>query len=516
VLFFLFSCLAYADRTDLLRQAAGQGNAEKVAEALHAGVNVDSRFYSECTALMYAAMNGHKEVVVLLLDNNACINAKNGEALTALTYAALNGHKEVVRLLLQKGASTRAEDNDNMTLLMIYSLCGMLEEVASLLPTLSDVNARDNGGDTALIHAARSGQQEVVALLLDKNANVNAKNKYGATALMHAAAKGHKEVVALLLDKNANVNVKDKYGSTPLMLATGGKHKEVVQLLLDRNANVNAMGKYGNTALKIAAQYNHKDLVQFLLDKNANVDQDEDNLTALRMLADMENHEEVMKILISRGAAVNKLPQEQVHKLMREIYQEGRENIVYEVALAYLEASKNIAHLDTVAAIYAWQGQREDAEEWAAKAQLATPVRVHLLLQGLAPQKTETLLNIQEPYAHLLAISYYRRQNRENQVELLIGLANSKNGEAFGWKILDCYLGTLSLEELFALANLEGTDRSLRLCHFFYYIALDFLAKGDSDKAKEYLQNCVAQKVTEAVETELAANELQALLEARQ
>ncbi|MEX2666881.1 HEAT repeat domain-containing protein [Candidatus Uabimicrobium amorphum] len=63
--------------------------------------------------------------------------------------------------------------------------------------------------------------------------------------------------------------------------------------------------------------------------------------------------------------------------------------IFHQMDIELLSLSKNKNYFDTVATIYAWQGNAKKAYEYAAKAIAETPKRVKLLLEGKAPKQVE-------------------------------------------------------------------------------------------------------------------------------
>ena len=85
--------------------AARQGDAAAVKALLAKGVDVNSKFRYNATALWHAAERGHLEVVKLLLASGADVNAKDDFVGPPIVMATFKGNIEIVKLLLEKGAT---------------------------------------------------------------------------------------------------------------------------------------------------------------------------------------------------------------------------------------------------------------------------------------------------------------------------------------------------------------------------------------------------------------------------
>ena len=160
-----------ADREEVLRSAAMDGNIEMVRSLIEAGTDPNAREKDGWTALMYAAASGSVEVVQLLMDAGADVNADIQKGTTALSEAAYWGRASIVQMLIATGA---------------------------------DVNVADiEDGSTPLLKALRMAPIEVVHLLVEAGANVNAKDCWGKTALDYAKDGDRRNVIKLLRDAGA-------------------------------------------------------------------------------------------------------------------------------------------------------------------------------------------------------------------------------------------------------------------------------------------------------------------------
>jgi ankyrin repeat protein len=101
-------------KAEQLQDAARKGDAVAVGKLLDEGVDVNTRFRYNATALFYACDHGHVDVVKVLLDHGADMGVKDTfYGFTPLLEAASPAqkkrpeHTEIVKLLIAKGAPGR-------------------------------------------------------------------------------------------------------------------------------------------------------------------------------------------------------------------------------------------------------------------------------------------------------------------------------------------------------------------------------------------------------------------------
>ncbi len=130
------SAQSASEKADALSDAARKGDAASVTKLLDEGVDVNTKFRYDRTALSFAADRGHVDVVKVLLAHKADVTVKDTfYGATALTWAISPAmerkpaHTDVVRLLLEHGgysaealnaalqAATRAKLDDVVALL---------------------------------------------------------------------------------------------------------------------------------------------------------------------------------------------------------------------------------------------------------------------------------------------------------------------------------------------------------------------------------------------------------------
>src|SRR3954471_21957055 len=103
-------------KAEQFQDAARKGDAAAVRKLLDEGVDVNTRFRYDATALFYACDHGHLEVVRLLLERGADMSIKDtfyGFTPLALAISPAQKkkpeHMEIAKLLIQKGAPGKAD-----------------------------------------------------------------------------------------------------------------------------------------------------------------------------------------------------------------------------------------------------------------------------------------------------------------------------------------------------------------------------------------------------------------------
>ena len=88
----------------MLFQLAREGETERLAAYVDAGVTPDLTNERGDALLMLAAYNGHPETVRALVERGASVDRANDRGQTPLAGAVFKGYGEVVRILFEAGA----------------------------------------------------------------------------------------------------------------------------------------------------------------------------------------------------------------------------------------------------------------------------------------------------------------------------------------------------------------------------------------------------------------------------
>lgn len=209
--------------TELLQDALHEEDAERVAEAIRQGADVNA-FWEDQTLLSAAVQIGDIELIRPLLSASADPNRKNSEGTTALTWC---GTAELTALLLDAGASARYELGKQVDYSSLHhaAVDGDVARLRLLIERggaqcLLDIFTEDLAW-TPLHYAASEGHCEAAQLLIDAGADPNLVHEdlLGYTAIDLAASKGHLDMVKLLLANGADPTLQIGLNSSALDIA---------------------------------------------------------------------------------------------------------------------------------------------------------------------------------------------------------------------------------------------------------------------------------------------------------
>jgi cytohesin len=144
--------ISKADSESDLRQAATDGDLDKIRRILKHGVNINARGENGWTALRCAVFQENLEAVNLLLTRKANPNLTDTQdGTTPLHWAAQVGNTEMVKALLEAGANPNVRDKTSgVTPLYSAATGGYVETAKALLAKGANPNVKDQFGDSIL------------------------------------------------------------------------------------------------------------------------------------------------------------------------------------------------------------------------------------------------------------------------------------------------------------------------------------------------------------------------------
>jgi ankyrin repeat protein len=228
-----------------------------------AGVEVNQRWESDCTALHAAANN--PVLMRLLLRAGADANAVDGSGRTPLHFATSS---ESISLLVEEGQAdvNKIYPYDGRTPLLCMLDRFHSEPIVKLLNYGPDLTIKDKKGNGPLHVALErwSNDTSIIQELLNAGANPNERNRAGETPLlmMRIDNRASAKIIDLLLTSGADINATDSSGKTILSRNMGGQMPPSsssgsdVTGLIERGADIHMRDFKGRTLLHFGvAQY---------------------------------------------------------------------------------------------------------------------------------------------------------------------------------------------------------------------------------------------------------------------
>lgn len=280
----------------LLFRAIYESDSAKVEQLLQQKVSPNTLYFTNVTALGYAACKGKLGIVQALVNHGANVNALIPLQLlprTALGIAVVQQNMPILEYLISKGAKIEVElptdgwFGSGAPPKMYYSaltqavMSNNLKAVNYLLQLNPEINRASNGGEgfgvmgkTPLMIAAAYEYEDIALALLNKGAKVNEPGttlfKPGPylSPLMEAALTGNTSLIKTLVDRGADVNAKDMNNSTALICAGARSKTKAAEFLLDKGAQINAVNTEGFNCL-LASIGLHRQQIELLLSNRA-------------------------------------------------------------------------------------------------------------------------------------------------------------------------------------------------------------------------------------------------------
>ncbi|RSL55155.1 hypothetical protein CEP53_007211 [Fusarium sp. AF-6] len=216
-----------------LKNAIIQGNIGAVEALIESGVDVNSEFPGEGTALQIALQvkQPQTECVDLLLDHGADIYKKGGNDQNALVIAVVEELNDVLDLMVQGGYVRNEADLPedqrlvfDLTILHIAVCCWNQQALKRLLesPARGMINYQGLHGQTPLHFTTKTDQEAVgiLALVMHDRWEVPPIRAMDCDEV-HCHEVRKCEIAQLLVDNGARGDIRDRKGSTALMKCFG-------------------------------------------------------------------------------------------------------------------------------------------------------------------------------------------------------------------------------------------------------------------------------------------------------
>jgi len=186
--------------------------------------------------LLAAAAAGDADRVAVALRAGADLETRDSARRTALLLAVTHDRLAVARLLVALGADPDALDDRHDTPWLVTGVTGSVPMLEVLLPARPDLTIRNRFGGVSVIPAAERGHVDYVRRVVTTGIDVDHVNDLGWTALLEAVVYGdgsaaYQEIVRILLAAGADPGIRDAQGRIALDHARERGQQEVARIL---------------------------------------------------------------------------------------------------------------------------------------------------------------------------------------------------------------------------------------------------------------------------------------------
>jgi ankyrin repeat protein len=186
--------------------------------------------------LLRAAEAGDADRVALALRAGADLETRDDRDRTPLLLAVTYDRVDAARVLVAMGADPDALDDRHDTPWLVTGVTGSVAMLEVLLPAGPDLTIRNRYGGISVIPASERGHVDYVRRVVRTGIDVNHVNDLGWTALLEAVILGdggarHQEIVRILLGAGADPSIPDREGVTALEHARARGHDAMARIL---------------------------------------------------------------------------------------------------------------------------------------------------------------------------------------------------------------------------------------------------------------------------------------------
>ena len=206
-------------------QHARDGGQDAIVGALQAAIDAAPLDPAAASAaLRQAANDGDADRVAVALRSGADIESRDERGRTPLLLASAADNVETARLLVVLGADPDAQDDQQDSAWLVTGVTGSVAMLEVLLPAHPDLALRNRFGGVSIIPASERGHVDYVRRVVSTGIDVNHVNDLGWTAMLEAIVYGdgsqpYQDIIGILLDAGADPLIADKDGITPLQHA---------------------------------------------------------------------------------------------------------------------------------------------------------------------------------------------------------------------------------------------------------------------------------------------------------
>ena len=187
--------------------------------------------------LLNAAGTGDADKIALLVEAGADLETRDARERTPLLVAVTTDHVDAARVLVEAGADPDALDDRHDTPWLVTGVTGSVPMARVLLTASPDLTIRNRFGGVSHIPASERGHADYVAFVVDNtDIAIDHVNDLGWTALLEAVILGQgtepwQRIVDTLVKNGADVSIADRDGITALQHARRLGFTEIADIL---------------------------------------------------------------------------------------------------------------------------------------------------------------------------------------------------------------------------------------------------------------------------------------------
>lgn len=187
--------------------------------------------------LLNAAGTGDADKIALLVEAGANVETRDARERTPLLIAATDDHVAAARVLVGAGADPDALDVRHDTPWLVTGVTGSIPMAQVLLTASPDLTIRNRFGGVSHIPASERGHADYVAFVVQStDIAIDHVNDLGWTALLEAVILGRgtepwQRIVDTLVKNGADVSIADRDGITALQHARRLGFTEIAGIL---------------------------------------------------------------------------------------------------------------------------------------------------------------------------------------------------------------------------------------------------------------------------------------------
>lgn len=187
--------------------------------------------------LLNAAGTGDADKIALLIEAGVDLETRDERERTPLLVAATDDHVAAARVLVEAGADPDALDDRHDTPWLVTGVTGSVAMAQTLLPADPDLTIRNRFGGVSHIPASERGHADYVAFVAQNtDIAIDHVNDLGWTALLEAVILGRgtepwQRIVDTLVKNGADVSIADRDGVTALQHARRLGYTEIADIL---------------------------------------------------------------------------------------------------------------------------------------------------------------------------------------------------------------------------------------------------------------------------------------------